>query len=114
MLAASRPWAQGSQAISAFCRECRLTECHLWKREVVFILAVGTFLRTVLNALKVGMMLAFVPRPTSVSLCVGPTDVRKVFYGMMRVAAEHAARDVLQGGFFVFANRRRDRMKLLW
>jgi transposase len=40
--------------------------------------------------------------------------MRKGFDGLMRVAAEQAARDVLQGGLFVFVNRRRDRVKLLW
>jgi transposase len=60
------------------------------------------------------MMLALAPRPTAVYLCVGPTDMRKGFDGLMRVAAEQAVRDVLQGGLFVFVNRRRDRVKLLW
>ena len=55
-------------------------------------------------------MLALAPRPTAVYLCVGPTDMRKG----LRVATEQAARDVLQGGLFVFVNRRRDRVKLLW
>jgi transposase len=59
-------------------------------------------------------MLALAPRPTAVYLCVGPTDMRKGFDGLMCVAAEQAARDVLQGGLFVFVNRRRDRVKLLW
>jgi transposase len=60
------------------------------------------------------MMLALAPRPTAVYLCAGPTDMRKGFDGLMRVAAEQAVRDVLQGGLFVFVNRRRDRVKLLW
>jgi hypothetical protein len=57
------------------------------------------------------MMLALAPRPTAVYLCVGSTDMRKGFDGLMRVAAEQAARDVLQGGLFVFVNRRRDVQK---
>jgi len=40
--------------------------------------------------------------------------MRNGFDGLMRLAAEQAARDVLQGGLFVFVNRRRDRVKLLW
>jgi transposase len=59
-------------------------------------------------------MLALAPGATAVYLCVGPTDMRKGFDGLMRLAAEQAARDVLQGGLFVFVNRRRDRVKLLW
>lgn len=60
------------------------------------------------------MMLALAPRPTAVYLFVGPTDMRKGFDGLMRVATEQAARDVLQGGLFVFVNRCRDRVKLVW
>ena len=59
-------------------------------------------------------MLALAPGATAVYLCVGATDMRKGFDGLMRLAAEQAARDVLQGGLFVFVNRRRDRVKLLW
>jgi hypothetical protein len=44
------------------------------------------------------MMLALAPLPTAVYLCVGPTDMRKGFDGLMRVAAGQAVRDVLQGG----------------
>src|ERR1700752_92926 len=58
------------------------------------------------------MMLALAPRPTAVYLCVGPTDMRKGFDVLMRVTAEQATCDVLQGGLFVFVNRRRDRVKL--
>lgn len=49
-------------------------------------------------------MLALAPRPTAVYLCVGATDMRKGFDGLMRLAAEQAARDVLQGGLFVFGS----------
>ena len=59
-------------------------------------------------------MLALAPGTTAVYLCIGPTDMRKGFDGLMRLAAEQAARDVLQGGLFVFVNRHRDRVKLLW
>lgn len=59
-------------------------------------------------------MFALAPGTTAVYLCVGATDMRKGFDGLMRLAAEQAARDVLQGGLFIFVNRRRDRVKLLW
>jgi hypothetical protein len=52
------------------------------------------------------MMPAMAPRPTAVLLYVGPTDMRKGFDGLISVAADQAARDVLQGGLFVFVNRR--------
>ena len=47
-------------------------------------------------------------------LSVGPTDMRKGFDGLSQVAATHAQKNVLEGGLFVFVNRRRDRVKLLW
>jgi transposase len=48
-----------------------------------------------------------------VFLCTQPTDMRKSFDGLLALAQEHLARDVLQGGLFVFLNRRRDRVKIL-
>ena len=59
-------------------------------------------------------MLALAPGTMAIYFCIGATDMRKGFDGLMRLAAEQAARDVLQGGLFVFVNRRRDRVKLLW
>jgi len=50
----------------------------------------------------------------AIYFCIGATDMRKGFDGLMRLAAQQAARDVLQGGLFIFVNRRRDRVKLLW
>jgi transposase len=47
-------------------------------------------------------------------LSTAPTDLRKGFDGLMQVVAEHVRRNVLEGGLFVFVNRRRDRIKLLW
>ena len=59
-------------------------------------------------------MLALAAGAMPIYFCVGPTDMRKGFDGLMRLATEQAARDVLRGGLFVFVNRRRDRVKLLW
>lgn len=50
----------------------------------------------------------------AIYFCIGATDMRKGFDGLMRLAEQQAARDVLQGGLFIFVNRRRDRVKLLW
>ncbi len=59
-------------------------------------------------------MLALVPGTMAIYFCIGATDMRKGFDGLMRLAEQQAARDVLQGGLFIFVNRRRDRVKLLW
>jgi transposase len=52
--------------------------------------------------------------PVEIYLCVEATDMRRGFDGLLRMAEEHLARDVLSGGLFVFVNRRRDRLKLLY
>jgi transposase len=54
------------------------------------------------------------PPQVRVFLCTRPTDLRKSFDGLLALAQEQLARDVLQGGLFVFVNRRRDRVKLIW
>jgi len=53
-------------------------------------------------------------RPVDVYLCIQPTDMRKSFNGLWALAVEHLGRDPLGGGLFVFVNRRRDLMKLLY
>jgi transposase len=52
--------------------------------------------------------------PVDIYLCVEPTDMRKSFDGLWALAVDHLRRDPLRGGLFVFINRRRDRMKLLY
>jgi len=52
--------------------------------------------------------------PVDVYLCVQPTDMRKSFDGLWALAVEHLECDPLRGGLFVFINRRRDLMKLLY
>lgn len=52
--------------------------------------------------------------PVDIYLSVAPTDMRKSFDGLFALAVEHLGRDPLSGGLFVFVNRRRDRMKLLY
>ncbi len=53
-------------------------------------------------------------RPTEIFLCTQPADMRRSFDGLMRMAPEHLEKNVLAGGLFVFFNRRRDRVKLLY
>lgn len=52
--------------------------------------------------------------PVRIFFCVLPTDMRRGFDGLMRMAEEHLQQNVLDGGLFVFVNRRRDRVKLLY
>lgn len=43
-----------------------------------------------------------------------PVDMRRSFDGLMAIVQAEFARDVWQGDLFVFINKRRDRVKILW
>lgn len=47
-------------------------------------------------------------------LCVQPVDMRKSFNGLYAIAKHELERNPMDGSLFVFANRRRDRIKLLY
>jgi len=47
-------------------------------------------------------------------LALAPVDMRKQFNGLWVAAREHLGEDPRQGAVFVFANRTRDRVKLLY
>jgi transposase len=49
-----------------------------------------------------------------VFLCTRPTDMRKGFDGLQGMVREFLGQDPLSGHLFLFLNRRRDRIKLLW
>jgi transposase len=49
-----------------------------------------------------------------VFLCTKPTDMRKGFDGLQGMVREFLGQDPLSGHLFLFLNRRRDRIKLLW
>jgi len=56
-----------------------------------------------------------VPAQVRVFLCTRPTDMRKSFNGLHGLVSEVLGQDPQSGDFFVFINRRRDRVKiLLW
>ena len=55
-----------------------------------------------------------VPPAVKIFFCLVPADMRRGFDGLMRMAEEHLRQNVLHGGLFVFINRRRDRVKLLY
>ena len=44
----------------------------------------------------------------------GPIDMRKSYDGLYGIVSSDFQRDVREGGLFLFLNRRRDRVKLLW
>lgn len=52
--------------------------------------------------------------PVEIYLCTKPTDMRKSFDGLFAMAVEQLSLDPFSGGLFVFINRRRDRLKLLY
>jgi transposase len=54
-----------------------------------------------------------VPAPTRVFLCTTATDMRKSFDGLHGLIVEVLRQDPLSGDWFVFLNRRRDRLKIM-
>lgn len=52
--------------------------------------------------------------PTSIFLCTRPADLRKSFDGLAQLVREFLGADPLSGHLFVFCNKRRDRLKLLY
>lgn len=53
-------------------------------------------------------------QPTKLWLCTAPTDMRKQVDGLVALARHHLGHDPLSGHGFVFVNRRRTHMKLLY
>lgn len=54
------------------------------------------------------------PSALKVYLAVEPVDMRKQFNGLWSLAAERLKMDPKQGAAFVFANKDRDRLKILY
>jgi transposase len=54
-----------------------------------------------------------IPAPIRVFLCTAATDMRKSFDGLHGLVVEVLRQDPLSGDWFVFLNRRRDRLKIL-
>lgn len=55
-----------------------------------------------------------VPRQLRVFLARAPVDMRKSFHGLVSLTESVLKQDPLAGHLYVFINRRRDRMKLLY
>jgi transposase len=58
-------------------------------------------------------MLSF-PPAVRIWLATAPTDLRKSFDTLAEVVRQHLGQDPLSGHVFVFGNKRRDRVKLLY
>lgn len=54
------------------------------------------------------------PSAVRIFLCTRPTDMRKGFDGLTGLVQECFGQDPLTGHLFLFANRRRDRIKILY
>ena len=54
------------------------------------------------------------PAAVRVFLCTRPTDLRKGFDGLTGLVQECFGQDPLTGHLFLFLNRRRDRIKVLY
>lgn len=54
------------------------------------------------------------PPQVRVFLYRRPTDMRKSFHGLIALTESAIRKDPLSGSFFVFVNRRRDRIKILY
>jgi transposase len=54
------------------------------------------------------------PASVRVYLCLAPCDMRKSFDGLHAIVRDAMQLDALDGHLFVFANRRRDRLKILY
>lgn len=54
------------------------------------------------------------PPAVKIHVCIAPTDMRKSFDGLCGLAEHVLKQDPLSGHLFVFRNRARDRLKVMW
>ena len=54
------------------------------------------------------------PGSLRIFLAVEPVDMRKSFNGLHAVVTEHLKENPLTGGLYVFTNKRRNRLKILF
>ena len=59
-------------------------------------------------------MLATLTPATRIFVAVTPVDLRRGFEGLTAYVERVLQQQVLEGGLFVFTNRRRNRLRLLW
>ena len=54
------------------------------------------------------------PASVRVYLCLSPCDMRRSFDGLHALVRDHLQLDPLSGHLYLFANQRRDRLKILY
>jgi transposase len=54
------------------------------------------------------------PASVRVYLCLNPCDMRRSFDGLHALVRDHLALDAFAGHLYVFSNRRKDRVKILY
>ena len=54
------------------------------------------------------------PASVRVYLCLAPTDMRRSFDGLHALVRDHLQLDAFAGHLYIFSNRRRDRLKVLY
>lgn len=54
------------------------------------------------------------PASVRVYLCLAPTDMRRSFDGLHALVRDHLQLDAFAGHLYIFLNRRRDRVKILY
>lgn len=55
-----------------------------------------------------------IPSAVRIFVCMEPQDMRKSFDGLACAARGHLSEDPANGALFVFSNRNRSRLKVLW
>jgi len=55
-----------------------------------------------------------IPASVKVFLAVEPCDLRKSFNGLYAIAQNHLKEDPREGALFLFTNKRRNRLKILY
>ena len=54
------------------------------------------------------------PASVRVYLCLSPCDMRRSFDGLHALVRDHLQLDAFAGHLYLFANKRRDRLKILY
>ena len=55
-----------------------------------------------------------IPAHVRIFVCTEPIDMRRSFDGLALAARERLGKEPREGGLFVFANKRSNRLKILW